>query len=879
MAYNMVWDVNAIRKEYLNFFEKGHKIVPSAPMVLKNDPTLMFTNAGMNQFKDVFLGNSQPIGLRVADSQKCLRVSGKHNDLEEVGVDTYHHTMFEMLGNWSFGDYFKKEAIDWAWELLTEVYKIDKSRLYITVFEGCDKDGTSPDTEAENIWLKHISADRILRCGKKDNFWEMGESGPCGPSSEIHVDIRPEEQRNLIDGKSLVNEDHPQVIEIWNLVFIEFNRKANKQLEKLPEKHVDTGLGLERLAMVLQGKQSNYQTDVFQKLLNKLEELTGNAYNGSDKKEDVAFRVIADHVRAVAFSIADGQLPANTGAGYVIRRILRRGIRYGYSFLNTRSAFIFELISVLVNQMGDSFPELASQQELVSKVIKEEEESFLNTLSKGLTRLAKITENSNRISGKAAFELFDTYGFPIDLTMLIASEKNIEIDLVEFNSELKKQKERSKSKNVISTEDWMVISEEKSDVEFVGYDFTTSDCQILRVRRISEKGKDLYQLVLSKTPFYPEGGGQVGDSGWLVKGDLKIKIIDTQKENDLIVHKVPSIPEDLSGSWSASVDNSKRKLTEANHSATHLLHFALRSVLGTHVEQKGSSVNSKRLTFDFSHFQKLTKDELAKVENMVNQLISDQLDLNEYRSIAIGEAKGLGAMSLFGEKYGEHVRMIQFGESKELCGGTHVTNSGKIARIKIIAESSVASGIRRIEAITSNEAFNWYNSQVETLNQIKHKFKDPADILKVVDTVQQENVEFKRRIEAYELAEVSNIKKSLRNSSEEMFGMNVIIKIVELTSKQIKDLAFQLNKEVDNMVLVIGNKDGAKAGLTVMISESNKDRLALNARGLIKEISPLIQGGGGGQDYFATAGGKNQEGIIQALDLARNLIESHITVQ
>ncbi|MBD81341.1 MAG: alanine--tRNA ligase [Crocinitomicaceae bacterium] len=868
----MRWDVNTIRREYLNFFKKkGHKIVASAPMVLKNDPTLMFTNAGMNQFKDVFLGNNSPVSPRVADSQKCLRVSGKHNDLEEVGVDTYHHTMFEMLGNWSFGDYFKKEAIDWAWELLTDVYQIDKSRLYITVFEGHEGDGTLVDEEAESHWKNHISADRILRCGKKDNFWEMGETGPCGPCSEIHIDIRPDSDREQVDGKSLVNMDHPQVIEIWNLVFIEFNRKANKELESLPDKHVDTGLGLERLAMVLQGKQSNYQADVFKGLLEKLEVLSGKTYEGKDGKVDIAFRVISDHVRAVAFSIADGQLPSNTGAGYVIRRILRRGVRYGYSFLDLKTPFIFQLVAVLVEQMGEFYPEIKAQKGLIEKVIREEEESFLNTLSKGLIRLEKLVVGSSKISGKDAFELYDTYGFPLDLTQLIASEKNVDIDINEFNSELQKQKSRSKSKNVVSADDWVIV-EENDELGFVGYDSMEVDVKITRYRRLTEKGKEFYQFVLDQTPFYPEGGGQVGDTGVLLNGDAKIGVIDTQKENELIVHKVTSLPNALEGNWKAVVNLEKRKLTEANHSATHLLHFALRKCLGNHVEQKGSEVNHSKLRFDFSHFQKMSTEELQDVEDEVNSMIQNQFVLEEFREISIEEAKGLGAMSLFGEKYGDVVRMIQFGDSKELCGGTHVQNSGNIGRFKILSESSVASGIRRIEAITNKAVFDWYDNQVSLLDRVRSEFNNPKDLIKSIETIKQEVSSYKSRIEKYELQEVGNVKGDLLNSVEKIADLNVIIQEVILPAKQIKDIAFQLTKEVEDLFLVIGTRESSKAGLTVMLSENARATSGLDARNIIKEISPLIKGGGGGQDFFATAGGKNPDGIAGALDKAKSML-------
>ena len=864
----MHWTASNIRREFIEFFQnKGHKIVPSAPMVLKDDPTLMFTNAGMNQFKDVFLGVNDPTALRVADTQKCLRVSGKHNDLEEVGVDTYHHTMFEMLGNWSFGDYFKKEAIDWAWELLTEVYKIDKDRLYVTVFEGEATDNLSADTEAEDIWKNHISPERILRCKKKDNFWELGETGPCGPCSEIHVDIRPQDEREKIDGLSLVNKDHPMVIEIWNLVFMEFNRKANGSLENLPQKHVDTGMGLERLTVVLQDKQSNYDTDVFSGLISELEKLSGKTYGRSANKVDVAFRVIADHVRAVSFSIADGQLPSNTGSGYVIRRILRRGIRYGYSFLDLDVSFIHELVNVLVDGMGESFPELKSQRELIAKVIKEEEESFLKTLSKGISRLENLIAKGSGVSGKQAFELYDTFGFPIDLTELIALERNVKVDIDGFNKELKIQKDRSRSSNITKTDDWVIVNEGEEVFGFNGYDQTTLDTLIIKYREVSEKGKTTYQLVFRETPFYPEGGGQVGDTGYIEQNGVKVSIIGTQKENDLIVHKTQNLPKVLTGIWKAKVNDKARELTTANHTATHLLHFVLRDLLGTHVEQKGSLVNSKYLRFDFSHYEKINPVDLKLVEDKVNELISEGVELNEYRDLPITEAKERGAMSLFGEKYGDTVRMIEFGDSKELCGGTHVSNTSQIKRFIILSESSVAAGIRRIEAITSDAVFDWYNNQVEELGLVKSELKNPKDVVKSVKSILEENNSLKAELDKFEKIQLLQTKEKLQADLKLINDVNVISGVVSISSKAIKDIAFQLRNENENLLLIIGSTHNNKAGLTIAISDSLVSHKGLNANEFIKDCSQLIQGGGGGQAFFATAGGQNPKGLQSAIDL------------
>lgn len=868
MSNAKVWSVKEIRSSFLNFFEsKGHKIVPSAPMVLKDDPTLMFTNAGMNQFKDMFLGINKPTAKRVADTQKCLRVSGKHNDLEEVGVDTYHHTMFEMLGNWSFGDYFKEEAIAWAWELLTEVYKIDTSRIYVTVFEGNSDDGLQADVEAENIWKKFIDPARILRCSKKDNFWEMGATGPCGPCSEIHVDIRSDEARANVDGLTLVNQDHPQVIEIWNLVFMQFNRMADGNLKPLPAMHVDTGMGLERLAMVLQSKYSNYDTDVFQRLIGKLESISGEEYLQSDSKKDVAFRVIADHVRAVAFSIVDGQLPSNTGAGYVIRRILRRAVRYSYSFLNLKKPVMFQLIADLDELLGESFHELRAQIQIIEKVIKEEEESFLRTLSKGIERLNAVLISGN-VTGTEAFELYDTFGFPIDLTQLIASEKDVHVDMVGFEQELAKQKERSRKVGSLTTSDWIMVGKDEEDKsEFVGYDnLVVEASQILKYRKVEAKGKSFYQLVLNKTPFYPEGGGQVGDTGQLVNGELRINIVDTQKENDLIVHKSPGLPQNLTGDWQAKVNGNKRSATTKNHSATHLLHHALREVLGKHVEQKGSLVKPEYLRFDFSHFQKLTTEELLSVEAMVNEAISSRVWLNEFRSIPIQEAKDKGAMSLFGEKYGDEVRMIQFGDSKELCGGTHVENTGDILKLKIQSESSVAAGIRRIEAITGDAVFDWFEKREQLLSEVEEKLGKPKQLVDSVQKLIDENIEQKKSIELFEKAAVVTVKSGLLNSVEQVNGKQFYSVLCQLNPKYAKDIAFQLKNKLNTAVVAIATDYKGKAGLTILITEDVLEAVDYTAVDLIKKSASAIQGGGGGQKFFATAGGKNVKGLQEALD-------------
>ena len=766
-----------IRKQFLNFFaSKEHEIVPSAPLVNKNDPSLMFVNAGMNPFKEYFLGQKEPVRPRITDTQKCLRVSGKHNDLEEVGMDTYHHTMFEMLGNWSFGDYFKKEAIDWAWELLTEVFKIDKENLYVTVFEGDENDQLEFDKEAYDFWLKHIPSDRILKGNKKDNFWEMGAQGPCGPSSEIHVDIRSAEEKKLIPGKDLVNMDHPLVIEIWNLVFIEFNRRANGSLDKLPEKHIDTGMGFERLCMVIQGVQSNYDTDIFMPVIREIETITNTTY-GKDEKIDIAIRVIADHVRAVAFAIADGQLPSNNGAGYVIRRILRRAIRYGFTFLNKKEPFIYLLVNVLESQMGDNFPEIVAQKHLIHNVIKEEEHSFLRTLDQGLIMLDSIISKAktNEISGKKAFELYDTYGFPKDLTSLILREKDMSFNELEFDDEMSKQKSRSRAAAAVDTDDWNILLDDVEQ-EFIGYDHLEAEVKISRYRKVSsKKDGDMYQLVFNRTPFYPEGGGQVGDKGYieLDNGNV-IYILDTKKENNLILHFTKNIPDDPSQEFKAVVDQEYRYRTMCNHTATHLLHQALRTVLGTHVEQKGSAVHARNLRFDFSHFSKVSADELKAIEQFVNARIEESIPLVENRQVPLEEAKNSGAIMLFGEKYGETVRTIKFGQSTELCGGTHVQNTSDIWHFKIMSESAIASGIRRIEAITNNAAKDYYFEQDETFGKIKSVLKNPSDLVKSVQNLQEENQKLKKEIEQLNKLKAASFKDDLIKNKKEINGINFI---------------------------------------------------------------------------------------------------------
>ena len=862
--------ISEIRKRFYKYFEeKGHVIVPSAPMVVKDDPTLMFINAGMNQFKDYFLGNEIPKNRRVANSQKCLRVSGKHNDLEEVGVDTYHHTMFEMLGNWSFGDYFKDQAIDWAWDLLTEVYKLPEDRLYVTVFEGDVSDNLKIDQESIEIWKKHVSEERIIPASKKDNFWEMGEIGPCGPCTEIHIDLRSDEERNKIDGKSLVNKDHPQVIEIWNIVFIQFNRNSEKSLVNLPETHVDTGMGIERLAMALQSKTSNYDTDLFQCLIQKIEEISGIPY-GKEETTDIALRVISDHIRAIAFSISDGQLPSNNGAGYVIRRILRRALKYAYQNLNIKTPFLGVLVSVLAKEMGDAYPELIQQQKLISKVIEEEEISFYRTLEHGIKRLEQIIEDSKKaeqqkLEGRAVFELYDTYGFPVDLTSLLAKENQMDIDLEGFNAHLQDQKNRSRNAGAIETDDWVQLGKD-SISEFIGYDQIEAQISIVKYRKVVQKGKTIFQLVFDKTPFYPEGGGQVGDSGWIQSGENKTSIFDTKKENNLIVHFVSELPQTLDAQFNASINIEKRLNTARNHSATHLLHYALRSVLGTHVEQKGSLVNSKQLRFDFSHFSKVTDDQLNEIESIVISTIEKNIELNEKRNIPIAEAKTMGAMALFGEKYGESVRVIQFENSVELCGGIHINSTTDIGLFKITSESAVAAGIRRIEAISGESAQQYFRDRTATLESISSILKKPKNIEKSVIDLIDQNSELTKQIELLNKEKAALVKKELKQKIIEINGLNFLGEKVNLNTASIKDVLFQLKGEQKNFVGILANAELNKCGLSVILSENLIEDKNLNAAKIIKEISHHIRGGGGGQAFFATAGGKDQNGIATAIE-------------
>ena len=873
-----------IRKQFLQFFEsKGHLIVPSAPIVLKDDPTLMFNNSGMAQFKEFFLGNGTPKCPRIADTQKCLRVSGKHNDLEDVGFDTYHHTMFEMLGNWSFGDYFKKEAINWAWELLTEVYKIPKENLYVSVFEGNPEENVPFDQEAWDIWKSLIDENRIILGNKKDNFWEMGDQGPCGPCSEIHVDLRTEEDKAKVSGKSLVNNDHPQVIEIWNNVFMEFNRKADGSLEKLPAQHVDTGMGFERLCMALQGKTSNYDTDVFMPLIEKVEKITGFKYSSNEvknisetqNKTNIAIRVIVDHVRAVAFAIADGQLPSNTGAGYVIRRILRRAIRYGFTFLNTKEPFINKLVEVLADQMGEFFPEIKSQQQLVTNVIREEEASFLRTLDQGLQLLDNVVAKTigNEVSGEKAFELYDTFGFPKDLTALILKEKGMSFNENEFDASMKAQKDRSRAASEVSTEDWKVLI--PGNVEtFVGYDQTENDVKITRIRKVdSKKDGILYQIVLDNTPFYPEGGGQVGDKGTLVSANDTIDIIDTKKENNLILHFAKQLPENIEASFVAKVNTNLLSSTSKNHSATHLMHLALRTILGTHVEQKGSLVNPNYLRFDFSHFAKVTDEEISKVEHFVNTRISAQLQLVEHRSIPIQQAMTAGAMALFGEKYGDNVRMIEFGDSKELCGGIHVKNTGEIWHFKILSEGAVAAGIRRIEAITGDAVKDYFTQQETDLDAIKETLKNPQDTLKAVVSLQDDNAKLKKQIEQLLKEKAKGLKGELASKLQDINGIKFLATQVDLNPEGAKDLAYELGTLGTNLFLVIATSEDDKPMLSCYISKELVVEKNLNAGTVVRELGKYIQGGGGGQPFFATAGGKNVAGIKEALEKAVDFVK------
>ena len=866
-----------VREQFLNFFKsKEHKIVQSAPMVMKNDPTLLFTNAGMNQFKEFFLGNTISNSKRITDTQKCLRVSGKHNDLEEVGKDTYHHTMFEMLGNWSFGDYFKKEAIEWAWELLTEVYGIDKNSLYVSVFEGSDDaDKLKKDSESYDLWKAIVPEDRIILGNKKDNFWEMGNQGPCGPCSEIHVDIRTDEEKAEIDGASLVNQDHPQVVEIWNLVFMQYNRRANGTLEDLPEKHVDTGMGFERLCMVLQDVKSNYDTDVFTPLIREIEIITGAKY-GLKEETDIAIRVIADHIRAVSFSIADGQLPSNTGAGYVIRRILRRAVRYGFTFLNTKKPFIHRLVKVLSESMGKAFPEIKEQFQLIENVVKEEENSFLSTLEQGLVLLNSVIKSSNNktIDGQKAFELYDTFGFPIDLTALILDEKGYSLDFAGFEKALKKQKERSRAASETSKEDWTILYEDTAQ-EFIGYDTLEAKVKLVKYRKVnSKKGGLQYQLVFNLTPFYPEGGGQVGDKGYLeaANGDI-VYIVDTKRENNEIVHYSETLPRNLLSTYKVAVDNKQRFRTESNHTATHLLHQALREILGSHVEQKGSAVHSKYLRFDFSHYSKLTVNELREVENFVNARIDGNLPFQEGRNVPIKEALAQGAMALFGEKYGDTVRTVRFGQSIELCGGTHVKNTGDIWHFKITSEGAVAAGIRRIEAITSDAVKDFYFKNNRALFEIKDLLNNTKDPVKAVFSLQQENTQLKKQVENLIKDKAKNLKTELLNELIDVNGVKFLAKKVDLDAGGIKDLSFKMGENKNNVFLLLASEDNGKAILSCYISKELVFERNLNAGSIVRELGKYIDGGGGGQPFYATAGGKNSAGIPEALEQVKTFIK------
>ena len=860
-----------IRESFKEFFaSKQHQIVPSAPMVVKGDPTLMFTNAGMNQFKDIILGNVPIKYSRVADSQKCLRVSGKHNDLEEVGHDTYHHTMFEMLGNWSFGDYFKKEAINWAWEYLVDVLKLDPKRLYATVFEGSPAEGLSRDDEAAGYWEQFLPKDHIINGNKHDNFWEMGDTGPCGPCSEIHIDLRPDEERAAKSGAEMVNKDHPQVIEIWNLVFMQFNRKADGSLEPLPAKVIDTGMGFERLCMSLQGKTSNYDTDVFQPIIQVIAGKTGTKY-GENRQQDIAMRVIADHIRTIAFSITDGQLPSNAKAGYVIRRILRRAVRYGYTFLGRREAFMYSLLPVLIETMGDAYPELVAQKTLIEKVIKEEEESFLRTLETGIRLLDKKMEETKAadktvISGVDAFTLYDTYGFPLDLTELILRENGMEVNIEEFNAEMQKQKERARNAAAIETGDWVVLKE--GEAKFVGYDLFECEAEILRYRKIKQKNKELFQIVLDQTPFYAEMGGQVGDTGWLIADDEKLDVIDTKRENNLPVHFVTRLPKDVTVTFTAKINEKKRIQCECNHSATHLLHEALREVLGTHVEQKGSYVSPEALRFDFSHFQKVTDEEIRQVEKLVSEKIRANFPLEEHRNMPIAQAQALGAMALFGEKYGEEVRVVKYGSSIELCGGTHIPATGMIGSLRVVAESSIAAGVRRIEAVTAEGAENYTFILQDSMRELRALFNNVPNLAQTIRKSIEENAELKKQVGDYVKEKVATLKKELIAKAVERHGVKVVVYRGEANVDAIKDLAFQIKGESnmdEKVFFVAGIKDGAKCALMVMLSEPLVAD-GLDASKLVKDAARLIQGGGGGQAHFATAGGKNSDGLAQAVD-------------
>ncbi|MBJ6120024.1 alanine--tRNA ligase [Pontibacter sp. BT310] len=871
-----------IRQKFLDFFaSKQHQIVPSAPIVVKDDPTLMFINSGMAPFKDYFLGNKPAPYKRIADTQKCLRVSGKHNDLEEVGYDTYHHTMFEMLGNWSFGDYFKKDALEWSWELLTKVYKLPKDRLYVSVFQGDASENLQMDQDAFNIWKTMIAEDRILMGNKKDNFWEMGDTGPCGPCSEIHVDLRTDEERAQVDGKSLVNNDHPQVVEIWNNVFMEFNRLADGSLVKLPAQHVDTGMGFERLCMAIQGKRSNYDTDVFQPLIQFVAKEAGVVY-GENEKTDIAIRVISDHIRAIAFTIADGQLPSNNKAGYVIRRILRRAVRYGFTFLDFKKPFLYKLAAVLADQMETVFPELKQQLSFVQRVIEEEENAFLRTLENGLKRLdaleAKFKENNNTIDGKTAFELYDTFGFPLDLTALIAREKGLKVDEAGFGVEMEQQKNRSRNASASEQSDWVIVQPDVT-TEFVGYDCNVSDSHIVRYRQVKTKTKSEYHIVLDRTPFYAESGGQVGDTGYLVSDSEQIEVLDTKKENDLILHITAKLPQNLEAAFRSGIDFERRNYIRKNHSATHLLHAALRKVLGDHVQQKGSLVNEKVLRFDFSHFSKVEDAELREIEHIVNERVRQSIPLEEQRNVPIAEAKEMGATALFGEKYGEYVRVIAFDRehSVELCGGTHVYNTGEIGYFKIVSESSVAAGVRRIEAVTATLAEDFVQAQLDELHAVREVLNTQSNVSGAVQKLQDDNKALQKQLEAFELKQLSGLKDTLAQKAHQLNGVSLVAEQVEVSNADhLKKLAFDMRQVVDNLILVLAAEIDGKPQIAVMLSDNLVAEKNLNASQMVRELAKEIKGGGGGQPFYATAGGKDTAGLQAVPGKAVELVKSMI---
>lgn len=870
-----------IRQSFLDFFaSKSHTIVKSAPMVIKDDPTLMFTNAGMNQFKDVILGNIEPKSKRVANSQKCLRVSGKHNDLEEVGHDTYHHTMFEMLGNWSFGDYFKKEAIEYAWEFLTVNMGLPKNRFYATVFEGSKDDGLGPDQEAYDYWLRFLPKENILYGSKKDNFWEMGDTGPCGPCSELHIDLRDEEEILKCSGRELVNKDNPLVIEIWNLVFMQYNRKADSSLEGLPNTHVDTGMGFERLCMAVQGKKSNYDTDVFTPIISEISELTGMPY-GKDDNIDIAMRVIADHLRTISFSITDGQMPSNNKAGYVIRRILRRAVRYSYTYLEQKEAFIYKLIPILIKVMGGHYPELVTQKTMIEKVIKEEENSFLHTLERGIGLIERViaetkSNNHKEVSGSTAFTLYDTYGYPLDLTQLILKEEGLSVNLSEFNQEMEKQKNRSRAATSVAAGDWVEVRGIEEEI-FVGYDNTTADVKIMRYRKVSQKNKEFYHIVFDVTPFYGEGGGQVGDTGYIESETDKIYIIDTKKENGLIVHITDKLPSNIYEDFTAVVNSKKRIMIAANHTATHLLDYALREVLGKHVEQKGSYVGTDYLRFDFSHFQKVSQEDLDNVEKRINALIRENIQQDEYRCISMLEAKNMNAIAIFGEKYGDDVRVIKFGDSIELCGGTHAKSTGELGIFKIISEGSVSAGVRRIEAVSGEKAEEYINDKINILNEIKAFVKSNKNIIDDIHSLVSKNEEMKQELEEFKKTFLGGVKDSLKKSFKEEVGINIVTRQVEIDADDTKEVLFKLRGELYKSVAILGGLNKEKPFISIMITNDLVDEYGLNAGKIIKEVAKEIGGGGGGQAFFASAGGSKPDGIKQAIDKAKDLILSDIS--